>query len=73
MVGRKKLGKKPLMARVYPDTPDKLKALALKYGYQYGGDGATGAFLDAIACGEIELVTGSGTTKATAKETTRKH
>ena len=59
MAGRKKLGKKPLMARVRPDTPDKLKALALKYGYQYGGDGATGAFLDAIACGELELLTSS--------------
>ena len=55
-MGRKKLNRAILQARVYPDTPDKLKAIALKYGYQYGGDGATGAFLDAIACGEIELV-----------------
>ena len=65
MAGRKKLGKKPLMARVAPDTPDKLKALALKYGYQYGGDGATGAFLDALASGEIKLATSPETTKGT--------
>jgi hypothetical protein len=56
MAGRKKLGKKQFMARVNPETPEKLKNLALQFGYQYGDGGATGEFLDAIASGEIEIL-----------------
>lgn len=56
MAGRKKLGKKQFMARVNPKTPDKLKDLALQFGYQYGDGGATGEFLDALASGELTIV-----------------
>lgn len=49
MMGRPKLARKTLQARVNAETPKKLKALALELGYQYGADGNTGKFLDAIA------------------------
>ena len=52
---RPKLNRIKLEARVHQDTPKLLKQLALENGYQYGGDGATGAFLDAIATGAIKL------------------
>lgn len=48
-MGRPKLNRTVLQARVAPDTPEKLKKLALKLGFQYGADGNTGKFLDAIA------------------------
>ena len=47
-MGRPKLDRIVLQARVAKDTPDKLKAMALELGYQYGADGNTGKFLDAI-------------------------
>lgn len=48
-MGRPKLDRTVLQARVDPDTPDKLKQMALKLGYQWGAEGNTGKFLDAIA------------------------
>ena len=48
-MGRPKLDRTVLQARVSANTPDKLKAMALKLGYQWGADGNTGQFLDAIA------------------------
>ena len=54
-MGRPKLNRIKLEARVNQDTPKLLKQLALSHGYQYGGDGSTGAFLDAIATGAIKL------------------
>ena len=54
-MGRPKLNRIKLEARVHKDTPKLLKKLALLHGYQYGGDGATGQFLDALATGEIKL------------------
>ncbi len=53
-MGRPKLDRTVLQARVAADTPDKLKAMALKLGYQYGADGNTGKFLDAIASLPVE-------------------
>ena len=53
-MGRPKLDRTVLQARVAADTPDKLKALALELGYQYGADGNTGKFLDAIASLPVE-------------------
>ena len=47
-MGRPKLEHTVLQARVAMNTPDKLKAMALELGYQYGADGNTGKFLDAI-------------------------
>lgn len=48
-MGRPKLNRTVLQARVNPDTPERLKQMALKLGYQWGAEGNTGAFLDAIA------------------------
>ncbi|MEL6493568.1 MAG: hypothetical protein AAFQ41_00410 [Cyanobacteria bacterium J06623_7] len=48
-MGRPKLDRTVLQARVNSDTPEKLKQMALKLGYQWGAEGNTGAFLDAIA------------------------
>ena len=53
-MGRPKLDRTVLQARVASDTPDKLKAMALELGYQYGADGNTGKFLDAIASVPVE-------------------
>lgn len=55
-MGRLKLNRKVLQVRVSADTSDKLKAMALKLGFQYGDDGNTGAFLDAIAQLPIEKI-----------------
>lgn len=55
-MGRKKLNRSVLQARVNQNTPDKLKGMALKLGFQYGADGNTGAFLDAIAKVPIEKI-----------------
>jgi hypothetical protein len=48
-VGRPKLNRTVLQARVNLDTPEKLKQMALGLGFQWGAEGNTGAFLDAIA------------------------
>ncbi len=55
-MGRPKLDRIVLQARVAKDTPDKLKAMALELGYQYGADGNTGKFLDAIASLPVEEI-----------------
>jgi len=55
-MARHKENKKTLNIRVDESTPQKLKELALSLGYNYGGKGHTGAFLDAIASGEFILV-----------------
>ncbi|MBW4511111.1 MAG: hypothetical protein KME64_32035 [Scytonematopsis contorta HA4267-MV1] len=56
MVGRKKLGRTSLHARVSPETPNKLKAIAEKLGYTYSDDGSIGQLFDAIASGELLLL-----------------
>jgi hypothetical protein len=56
MVGRKPLGRSSLHARVARDTAEKLKEIALMYGYVYDNEGATGQLLDAIANGELLLI-----------------
>lgn len=56
MAGRKKLDRTNLHARVAPETPDKLKEIALTLGYTYDGSGSTGQLLDAIASGELILI-----------------
>jgi len=48
-VGRPKLNRTVLQARVNSNTPAKLKQIALDSGYQWGDSGNTGALLDAIA------------------------
>ena len=53
-MGRPKLDRTVLQARVNNDTPEKLKAIALKLGFQWGSEGNTGKFLDAIANLSIE-------------------
>ena len=49
IVGRPKLERTVLQARVGPNIPARLKQMALRMGYQWGDDGNTGALLDAIA------------------------
>ncbi len=56
MVGRKKLNRVNLHARVEEGTGDKLKEIAYKLGYIYNREGSTGQFLDAIASGELILI-----------------
>jgi hypothetical protein len=56
MAGRKKLNRDNLHARVAPETSDKLKEIAFKLGYIYDKQGSTGQLLDAIASGEIILI-----------------
>ena len=48
-MGRPKLNRTVLQARVNFDTPERLKQMALILGYQWGAEGNTGKFLDAIA------------------------
>lgn len=48
-MGRPKLDRTILQARVNSDTSDKLKQMALELGFQWGDDGNTGKLLDAIA------------------------
>jgi hypothetical protein len=55
-MARHKKNKKALNVRVNEPTPQKLKELAMSLGFSYGGEGHTGAFLDAIANGEFILV-----------------
>ncbi|HEY9779012.1 MAG TPA: hypothetical protein V6D09_02565 [Leptolyngbyaceae cyanobacterium] len=54
--GRKNLDKSRIHARVSPETPPKLRAIAESLGYKYGDGGATGELLDAIANEEWVLV-----------------
>lgn len=56
MVGRKKLERTSLHARVAPNTTDKLKEIAEYFGYTYDGEGSTGQLLDAIASGKLLLL-----------------
>jgi len=55
-MGRKQLNRTNLHARVAPETPEKLKEIALNIGYVYNQEGSTGQLLDAIAQGEIILI-----------------
>jgi hypothetical protein len=55
-MGRKKLDRDTLLARVAPTTAPKLKEIALKLGYVYNNDGSTGQLLDAIAEGQLILI-----------------
>ena len=48
-MGRPKLDRTVIQARVNLDTPEKLKQMALLLGFQWGDDGNTGKLLDAIA------------------------
>lgn len=56
MAGRKKLDRTNIHARVDPKTADKLKEIAQKLGYIYDGEGSTGQLLDAIAQGDLILI-----------------
>ena len=56
MPGRKKLDRYSLHARVAPNTSDKLKEIAYKLGYIYNEEGSTGQLLDAIANGDLILI-----------------
>lgn len=55
-MGRKRLNRDSLHARVAPQTADKLKDIAFKLGYIHGHEGSTGQLLDAIAQGSIVLL-----------------
>lgn len=55
-MGRPKLSRESLQARVNPETIPKLKQMALELGFQWGDDGNTGAFLDAIALLPVEKI-----------------
>lgn len=56
MAGRTKLNRTNIHARVDPGTADKLKEIAQKLGYVYDSEGSTGQLLDAIASGELILI-----------------
>lgn len=58
-MGRKKLERDSLHARVAPGTAEKLKEIAQKLGYVYANEGSTGQLLDAIANSEIIRVSNS--------------
>lgn len=60
-MGRKKLERTTMLARVSSQTPDKVKEIASKLGYVYDGEGSSGQLLDAIASGEIILIQSSKT------------
>ncbi|MGL5941740.1 MAG: hypothetical protein ACRC2S_15430 [Waterburya sp.] len=55
-MGRPKLERVILQARVNQDTPEKLKQMALDLGFQWGANGNTGKFLDAIAAIPTEKI-----------------
>lgn len=55
-MGRPKLDRTVLQVRVNPDTPEKLKQMALDLGYQWGAEGNTGKFLDDLASLSVEKV-----------------
>jgi len=52
-MGRKKENRITLSVSVDEHTPELLKAQALKLGYIYNKEGATGKYLDAIATGKV--------------------
>lgn len=58
---RHKLDKTRVLARVESDTPAKLKTIAEALGYIYDSQGSTGQLLDAIAKGEVLLVSTKST------------
>lgn len=64
MAGRKKLDRTNIHARVDSGTADKLKEIAQKLGYIYDGEGSTGQLLDAIASGEIILISAKNSSKS---------
>jgi hypothetical protein len=64
MAGRKKLDRTNLHARVERGTADKLKEIAHRLGYIYDGEGSTGQLLDAIAQGEIILISTKTSSKS---------
>lgn len=53
---RHKLDKTRILARVERNTPNRIKNIAEALGYIYDTEGSTGQLLDAIANGEILLV-----------------
>lgn len=61
MAGRKKLDRTNIHARVDPETADKVKEIAQKLGYIYDGEGSTGQLLDAIASGDLILISTKST------------
>lgn len=63
MAGRKKLDRTNIHARVDPGTAEKLKEIAQKLGYIYDTEGSTGQLLDAIANGELILISTKTSTK----------
>lgn len=64
MAGRKKLNRANLHARVAPETAEKLKEIAHRLGYLYDAEGSTGQLLDAIASGEIILISTNNFSKS---------
>ena len=52
-MGRKALDRDLKAFRLASGTSEKLKDLAKQLGYVFSGDGATGAFLDAIADAQV--------------------
>lgn len=64
MSGRKRLDRTSLHARVAPQTVEKLKEIASKLGYIYDNEGSTGKLLDAIASGEIILISANNSYKS---------
>jgi hypothetical protein len=55
-MGRKKLDRTTMLARVSAKTSEKVKQIAAQLGYLYDGEGSPGRFLDAIASGELVLI-----------------
>ncbi|MBD2409474.1 hypothetical protein H6H01_01860 [Nostoc calcicola FACHB-3891] len=55
-MGRIKLNKDIINVRVKAQTRLWFSMEAVKYGYVFGDEGQTGAFLDAIADGEFQIV-----------------
>jgi len=64
MAGRKKLDRTNLHARVGQDTSEKLKQIAFMLCYVYDGEGSTGQLLDAIANGDLILMTSNKSSKS---------
>ena len=64
MVGRKKLDRTNLHARVGQQTGEKLKQIACVLGYAYDDKGSTGKLLDAIANGELVLIASNKSSKS---------
>lgn len=62
-MGRPRLNREILQARVDPATKEKLKQMALELGYQWGDDGNTGALLDALALIPVEKLKQIGVKK----------